>query len=68
MDPLLQAAAEETLSAAGTAIATAMGTGGNDYNEGGGRRVTGRQVWGRHQAAEGGRNGNTTEMGRVWVL
>ncbi len=53
--------------AAAMAIATAMATDSDDNNDGSGRRVMGRQVWGRQQAAEGGRNGNKVEMVTMWV-
>jgi hypothetical protein len=39
------------------------GGGGDDNNNSGGRRVMGRQVWGRCQAAKGSRNGDKAEMG-----
>ena len=34
-------------------IATAMATGGDDNDDGSGRRVIGRQVWDRCQAGDG---------------
>ncbi len=48
----------------------------NDKDDDGGGGSSGSQrataaadgmVWGRHQAARGGRNGNKAEMGTMWV-
>ncbi len=44
--------------------------GNNDSGGGGCRRATAAadgMVWGRHQAARGGGNGNKAEMGTMWV-
>ncbi len=42
----------------------------NDCDGGSGRRAIAAadsMVWGRHQAARGGRNGNKAEMRTMWV-
>jgi hypothetical protein len=51
-------------------MTTMMGN-DNDNDGGGGRRAIAAadgMVWGRHQAARGGRNQNKAEMGAMWVL
>jgi hypothetical protein len=40
---------------------------GGDDDNGSGRRMLGRCMWGGCQAAKGGRNGNKVEMGTMWV-
>jgi hypothetical protein len=54
-----------------TAAMTMTMTGDDDDNDGSSSwratAATDGRVWGRHQAAGGGRNGNKAEMVTMWV-
>ncbi len=52
------------------AMRTTMTGDDNNDDGGGSQRATAAadgMVWGRHQVAGGGRNGNEAEMGTMWV-